>query len=118
MSKNKALSGLTIARTLATLAQNKKANNIIILDISKQSSFADYFVICSAHSEKQVSAIARHIQSGIKKINITTHSMEGLNYGQWVLGDFGDVIIHVFHKNMRLFYDLESFWSTAPRIKF
>ena len=118
-SENKFLSNLIIAKDIANLAKDKKANNIIILDISKTSNFTDYFVICSASSERQVSAISKYIKNNIKKNNtITYNNMEGLNRGQWVIGDFGDIIVHIFHDNKRLYYNIESFWSTATKIDF
>jgi len=94
----------------------KKAVNVVVLDVSELTSIADVFIICSGRSNRQVSAIADHIERELRKEKIRPMSVEGTAEGQWVLMDYGNVIIHVFFESVREFYDLEGLWSDARRI--
>jgi ribosome-associated protein len=94
----------------------KKALNVVALDVSELTSFADVFIICSGRSNRQVSAIAEFIQSDLKKQKIRPLSVEGTKDGHWVLMDYGHVVIHVFYEPVREFYDLEGLWVDAGRI--
>ena len=95
----------------------KKAFNVVALDVAELTSYADVFIFCSGRSNRQVSAIADHIQSNLKKKHkIKPISVEGTKDGHWVLMDYGHVIIHVFYEPVREFYDLEGLWSDAKRI--
>lgn len=94
----------------------KKAVNVVAMDVRDLTSIADVFIICSGRSNRQVSAIAEHIERELRKEKIKPLSVEGTNEGQWVLMDYGNVIIHVFFESVRQFYDLEGLWSDAPRI--
>ena len=94
----------------------KKALNVVALDVSELTSFADVFIICSGRSNRQVSAIAEFIQSDLKKQKIRPLSVEGTKDGHWVLMDYGHVVIHVFYEPVREFYDLEGLWVDAARI--
>jgi ribosome-associated protein len=98
-------------------ASGKKATDLVILDVRKLSSIADVFIICSGRSNRQVAAIAEHIQVELKKHGITPLSVEGKKEGHWVLLDYGYVIIHVFYEPVRTFYDLEGLWIDAKRIE-
>ena len=98
-------------------ALGKKAIDLVVLDVRKLSSIADVFIICSGRSNRQVSAIAEHIQVDLKKHGIKPLSVEGKKEGHWVLLDYGHVIIHVFYEPIRSFYDLEGLWIDAERIK-
>ena len=109
-SKEKALKA-------AHLALDKKAEDVIILNISKLSSIADYLLICSGASDKQVQAIANSIEDGLKKNGTRPLSTEGIRDGRWALIDYGDVIAHIFLEPVREFYNLEGLWSEAPRIE-
>jgi ribosome-associated protein len=95
----------------------KKAENLVVLDVREMTSVADAFIICSGRSNRQVQAIAEHIQSDLKKQHKKPLSVEGLNEGHWALLDYGDVIIHIFYEPVRLFYNLEGLWMDARRIK-
>jgi len=95
----------------------KKASDIVALDVRRLTSVADFFIICSGRSSRQVVAIADNAERFLKKKGIKPLSVEGKNEGQWVLLDYGDVIIHVFYESVRKFYDLEGLWSDAKRIK-
>jgi len=97
-------------------AQGRKAKDLVILDVREQTSLADVFLICSGKSNRQVTAIAEHIKMDLKKNNIAPISTEGLKEGQWVLLDYGFILVHVFLEPVREFYDLEGFWSKAQRI--
>ncbi len=95
----------------------KKALNVVALDVAELTSYADVFIFCSGRSNRQVSAIADHIQVDLKKKHkIKPISVEGSKDGHWVLMDYGHVIIHVFYEPVREFYDLEGLWVDAKRI--
>jgi ribosome-associated protein len=97
--------------------QGKKAYNIVALDVAELTSYADVFIFCSGRSNRQVIAIAEHIQVDMKKKHkIKPISVEGTKDGHWVLMDYGHVIIHVFYEPVREFYDLEGLWVDARRI--
>lgn len=95
----------------------KKAMDIVLLDVGDLTAIADVFVICSGRSNRQVSAIAEHIQTNLKKHKIRPLSVEGAKEGHWVLLDYGHVIFHLFYKPVREFYDLEGLWADAARIE-
>ena len=98
-------------------ALGKKARNLILLDVRHLTSLADAFLICHGTSNRQVSAIAEHIQRDLKKQGIKALSVDGLKEGHWVLMDYGHVVIHVFFENTRSFYNLEGLWSDARQIQ-
>ena len=95
----------------------RKAKNLIILNVKELSSFADYFIICSGTSDRQVQAIAAAIQENLKEYGIMPLGIEGERLGTWVLLDYEDVIIHIFYEPIREFYDIERLWSDAPRMQ-
>ncbi len=97
-------------------ALEKKAFNLVLLDLKKISSFTEYFLICSGRSDRQVQAIARSIEDDLKKMGIYSLGMEGFEKGQWILMDYDDVVVHVFLDPVRMFYDLEGLWLDAPRV--
>jgi ribosome-associated protein len=97
-------------------AANKKAETIKILDLKSESSFTDYFMICSGTSDRQVQAIADSIVIDLKESGFVPISVEGYREGRWVIVDYGDVVIHVFLDALRDFYDLEQLWSHAKRV--
>jgi ribosome-associated protein len=97
-------------------AAGKKAERMVALDVQSLTSVADVFIICSGRSNRQVSAIAEHIQRDLKNQRIRPLSIEGIKEGLWVLMDYGHVVIHVFHDSLRSFYDLEGLWIDARRI--
>ena len=94
----------------------KKAKDITILNVKAISAFADYFIICSGTSDRQVRAVASAIQENLKRAGILPLGVEGEAAGRWILLDFDDVILHVFLESVRTFYDLERLWSEAPRM--
>ena len=97
-------------------ASEKKALNLIVLDVRDLTSIADVFIICSGRSNRQVNAIADSIVAKLKKHKIKPLSVEGTGEGHWVLLDYGHVVIHVFYEPVREFFDLEGLWADAKRI--
>ncbi|MGA3277295.1 ribosome silencing factor [Lactiplantibacillus pentosus] len=97
-------------------ADDKRADDIVALDVAEVSLMADYFVILSADSKRQVQAIADNIVEFIRKAGSDVKSVEGRTAGEWVLIDAGDVIVHVFQKDARTHYNLEKLWSDAPLV--
>ena len=94
----------------------KKARGLVVLDVRELTSVADVFIICGGRSNRQVRAIAEHIQTSLKKHRIRPLSVEGKTEGHWILLDYGHVVIHVFYEPIREFYDLEGLWIDAKRI--
>ena len=99
---------------IAKLALEKMAEKVVILNIAKLSSIADYLLICSAASERQVHAVAAAIEDELKKKGVRPIGTEGAREGRWALVDYGDVIAHIFFEPVREFYDLEGLWAEAP----
>lgn len=93
----------------------KKAKNIVVLNVKERSSFTDYMIIGSGTSERQTQAIATAIQQYLKKADILPLGIEGQANGQWILLDYDDVVISIFIESMRSFYDIENLWD-APRM--
>lgn len=118
-AQENALSGLDDPReaafALARLGLEKKALDVVVLDIRGQSSYADFIVLMTAESDPQLLAIADHLESSLKKQGRRPMSVEGIRGGQWVLLDYGDVVVHVFEGDARSFYDLEGLWADARR---
>lgn len=106
-----------IAEACALKCLEKKAENVVILDLEDKSSVADYFVVASGFSDRQVSAIADHVADEMKAMGIKTLSQEGMVDGRWALIDLGPVIVHVFQDHLRDYYNLETLWQDAPRIR-
>jgi ribosome-associated protein len=109
--------GLETARRIAALALDKKAVDVVILDVRGMTSYADYFVVCNGDSERQVSAVAEHVFEQLKASGNSPMGYEGFESGHWVLLDYGEVVAHFFLADARSFYDLEGLWSDAPREK-
>ena len=102
-----------LANKLAKFTLEKKASNVVLMDLRKLTSMTDFFVVCSADSDTQVKAIVDHIKDQMKKQNIKVWHTEGYEKLRWVLMDFVDVIVHVFLKDVRDFYNLENLWGDA-----
>jgi len=97
-------------------ATDKKASDIIILDVRTRTALADYFMICSGRSKVQVQAIADGIQEWSYKSPFKVHTVEGFSTGNWIILDLGDLMVHVFHHETRGHYDLERLWGDVPVI--
>lgn len=100
----------------AALALDKKAFNVKVLDIRGLSTIADYLVIATGTSDKQVSAIADSVRSGLKKYGKAI-DIEGAKEGKWIIIDYGDVIVHVFQEEMRRYYNLDELWGAARQVE-
>ena len=111
-----ARAALEMARRIVALAEDKKASDIALLDVSSLTSLADYFVICSGASERQLAAIADGIAEGLKAEGALPLGREGAAGAHWVLLDFGAVIVHVFAPPERDYYQLERLWADAPTL--
>ena len=107
-----------IALKAAAVLSMKKALDIVIIDISEKSSFADYFVIASGGSERQVGTLADEIEDQFAKEGILTRSVEGKKTSGWILMDFGDVIVNIFTVEQRDRYNIEKVWSDCSFIEF
>jgi len=95
----------------------RKAEGVVVLDVRSLTSYTDTCIICHGRSNRQVLAIADHIQTFLKDHRIKPLSVEGMREGHWVLLDYGHVVIHVFYESSRRFYDLEGLWADARRIE-
>lgn len=96
--------------------EDKKASDITIIDISSLSVVADYFIIASADNIRQTGALADNVEEVLGRSGILPKQIEGRNTGNWILMDYYDVIIHVFDKENRLFYDIERIWKDGRKI--
>jgi len=105
------------ALLLSRFALEKKAYDLVLMEVREISSIADYFMICSGRSDRQVQSIAQGIEENLGKAAIHPLSVEGTSHGHWILMDFSDVIVHIFYQPIREFYDLEGLWSHAPRVE-
>lgn len=104
-------------RLAVTAALDKKATNLDVLAVAELTSIADYFVICSAGSERQAQAIADNVLDRVKQeMGVKPLLVEGTTPGRWVLLDFGDFIVHIFTEDVRRFYGLERLWGDAPNV--
>ena len=115
--KKAALTSRKTAKLVAELASEKKAQDIVILDMRKLVNFCDYFVICSGNTVRQVRAIAEHIDDEFDRLGMSLRFKKGFKASDWVIFDAGDVVVHVFEKNVREFYGLEHLWQEAAEVK-
>lgn len=112
-----ALSPETLAKQLADIALDKKAENVVVLDLRDRASYTDFLVIASGTSDRHVQAVAEHVEVEGKKLGETVLGSEGAREGQWALVDFGSVVVHVFHQFTRDLYQLEALWKDTRRVR-
>ena len=105
-----------MARLAAGAALDKKALDPLVLDLREISSVADFFVILTGTSDRHVQAVAQNVLDAFDSIGALLIGEEGLREGRWVLMDYGDVVVHVFLKEVRDYYDIERLWIDAPRL--
>lgn len=105
-----------ILETVVKACDQKRAEDIMALDVRKVSLLADYFLICHGRSERQIKAIVDEVVEQVEKIGGSVKRVEGKEGGKWILVDLGDVIVHVFSESERSFYNLEKLWSDAPLV--
>jgi ribosome-associated protein len=110
------LTALERAKRCAALSLDKKALDVRILEIGRLSSIADYLVLATGRSDKQTQAIADSVRQGLKKFGKAL-DIEGVKEGNWIVIDYGDVIIHIFQEEMRRYYNLDELWSSAPEVE-
>jgi ribosome-associated protein len=110
------LEPVEIARKIVDIASDKMASDILMLDIREIGFFADYFVICSGQSQRQISAITHEIDKVMGKAGIKVHHREGTSDSGWMLMDYGSVIVHAFDVETREYYDLEQLWEKAKPV--
>jgi ribosome-associated protein len=103
-------------REAVAAAEDRKAVDLRVLHLEKVSDFTDYFLICSGTSERQVQAIADSVQERMREKRVRPLHVEGYNRGQWVLLDYGDLVVHIFQEEPRRFYSLERLWGDAPDV--
>ncbi len=106
--------GARLAVQIADAAWSTKALDLKILDVRNLVSYADFFVICAGRSDRQVQAIAQNIADELRQVGFRPLGVEGLAHGLWVLMDYGDIIVHIFHLSEREEYGLEQIWKDAP----
>ncbi len=106
-----------LAIRIARICDDKKAEKITILDVRKLTFLTDFFIVASTRHERQSRAIAGEIRKSMKELEIQELGQDARKASQWVLQDFGDVVIHLFKADQRDFYDIESLWLDAPHIK-
>jgi len=107
-----------LARLCREFAENKKAEDLVILDVRKLSSVTDYFVIASGTSEPHLRAVVEEISTQLREQHdVRPRAVDGTVHGAWVVLDFFDVIVHVMRQDVRERYDLEGLWGDAPRVR-
>jgi ribosome-associated protein len=107
---------LSIVKRVVSACEEVKGKDLSVLDVRSLSDFADFFVIVSGRSDRQVQGITNRVIEELIKSGARPMSVEGYEDGQWVLVDCGDVVVHVFYEENREFYDLESLWMRAKRV--
>lgn len=108
---------LDLALVAARAASDRKAHEIIALDVSERLVLTDVFVVASATNERQVSAIVDGVEEALHKVGVKALRREGLRQARWVLLDFGDIVVHVQHAEDRVYYALERLWKDCPVIE-
>jgi ribosome-associated protein len=107
---------MTIARRAAEILADHKANDVLLLDLREVTDMADFFIVASGTSDTHVRASAGHVVETLKAEGVRVHSVEGMEQGRWVLLDYVDFVVHVFHPTLRSFYQLERLWGDAPAL--
>ena len=103
-------------KTILNACDDKKGYNFTIINISKISSVCDYFIICSGNSDRQTQAIADEVESKIEKAGYEVYHKEGMSTGRWILLDLDNIFVHIFHRDERDMYDLETLWNEGEFI--
>jgi len=105
-----------LAQRAAQVALDMRANDVVLLDLRGVTDMTDFFLIASGTSDTHARAIGEHIMAELKKEGSPAHHVEGLEQGRWVLLDFVDFVVHIFHPTLRNFYQLERLWSDAEQV--
>ncbi|MCY9516904.1 ribosome silencing factor [Paenibacillus apiarius] len=112
-----AISAKHLLEIAVDAAEDKKAMNLVVLDLQGVSLIADYFVVCHGNSDTQVQAITNEIRKRVHEAGAHIRGTEGFDSARWVLLDLGDVIVHVFHRDEREYYSIEKLWSDAKVVE-
>jgi len=105
-----------LCKTAITALEDKKAEDICIIDISEISVLADYFIIANGSNRSQIQAMCDNVEEALGRAGNPVRQIEGYDNANWILMDFGDIIVHIFDKENRLFYDLERIWSDGKKV--
>src|SRR3954463_14212258 len=105
-----------LAQKAAQVCQDNRANNVVLLDLRGVTDMADFFIVASGTSDTHVRSIGEHGAEEMKKVGFAVYHMEGTTQGRWVLLDFVDFVVHIFHPTLRDFYQLERLWSDAESV--
>lgn len=105
---------IALALAAARAASDKLATDLVALDVSEQMPLTDIFVMCSARNERMVAAIADAVDDALREEGAPRLRQEGRSEGRWILLDFGDIVVHVFHEEERIYYQLERLWRDCP----
>ncbi len=107
-----------VALKVAEALNDKQAEDIVVLDVNNVVSYASFFIIASGKTERHVRALQSHIERSAKEYLGRPFSSEGAEGGTWALLDYGDILVHIFRREERAYYDLEGLWRDAPRVPF
>jgi ribosome-associated protein len=105
-----------LARRAAAICLDHKANDVVVLDLHGITDMTDFFIVASGTSDTHVRSVAQHVVETLQKQGVRAASVEGLTQGRWVLLDYVDFVVHVFHPSLRAFYQLERLWGDAPAL--
>lgn len=115
MAKNETRQQVAI---VLAAAESKKADNVTVLELPKESSaFTDFFIVCSGANQRQVQAIADEVDERLSKAGFEPNHREGYQLGEWILLDYVHFVVHIFNENARKYYDLERLWKSAKKVE-
>lgn len=106
-----------MAKAMCAVLSSKKAEDILLIDVKEKTTLADYFIVASGRSATQVKSLCDSIDEMMSKSGIEPKSRDGVNEGRWAAMDYGDVIVHIFNDELRLFYHLERLWGDSDNIE-
>ncbi|HNB54075.1 MAG TPA: ribosome silencing factor [Anaerolineales bacterium] len=110
------MDSLEVARTIVNILEDKKAEDIVLMDIQEVTTIADYFVICSGTSNRMLDALADAVRDQMRDKHQIKGRIEGLPQNGWVLADYGDVVVHIFSEDQREYYRLEELWAAGKTL--
>lgn len=116
-SVRKKMDSIKLKEEICKVLVAKKANDIVCINVSKKTTLSDYFVIASGRSTTQVKALCEYVEEGLSKLGVDVRRREGESEGRWAVLDYGDVIVHVFDDENRLFYHLEKLWEDGDNFE-
>ncbi|PYF08790.1 ribosome silencing factor [Ureibacillus chungkukjangi] len=106
----------TLLEIVYKAIDDKRGEDIVVLNMENISLLADYFLICNGNSDRQAQAIAKEVQDKAQEHGYDVKRVEGFDSARWILVDIGDIVVHIFHKDERAFYNLERLWGDAPQL--